>query len=80
MFNPNNPFYGPKITSNNPDENRQNDQSAGSIPSWGIALAVILPLFLILALLVALFLLIRRRRRNTADVINEPSKSSKFYY
>lgn len=80
MFNPNNPFYGPKITSNNPDEKRENDQSAGSIPSWGIVLTVILPLFLIVALLVALFLLIRRRRRNAANIIKEPSKSGKFYY
>lgn len=63
MFNPDNPFYDPEASKPmNPDEAMTTNSKSSSIPSWGIALAVVLPLLLILALIA--LLLIRRRRRN----------------
>jgi flagellar biosynthesis/type III secretory pathway M-ring protein FliF/YscJ len=61
MFSPNNPYYDPESTSTNPESTSTAINKSSALPSWGIALAVILPVLVILALFAALF--IRRRRQ-----------------
>jgi hypothetical protein len=75
MFNPNNPFYGPEITSNNSDGIEKNGDNHTSFPRWGIALAVVLPILFIMALLALLFIFIRCLRNTDSKKhfsVNEP--------
>ncbi|GAA5802760.1 hypothetical protein HPULCUR_008235 [Helicostylum pulchrum] len=64
MFNPKSPFYiSDLVDSNNQDGNSETVSS--SIPSWGIALAVVLPISTLIGLFT--FLLIRHRKRKDTE-------------
>lgn len=66
MFNPKNPFYVSDIVgSDNLDEIPQTVPSP--VPSWGIALAVVLPVLTLMGLFAFLFI----RRRNRRDTEKE---------
>lgn len=69
MFNAKSPFYvSDKVDSNNQDENLE--KVSNLVPSWGIALAVVLPISTLMGLFA--FLIIRHRKRKD----NEKEQSS----
>lgn len=64
MFNPKSPFYvSDKVDSNNQDENLK--IVSNPVPSWGIALAVVLPISTLMGIFA--FLIIRYRKRKDTE-------------
>lgn len=66
MFSADDPYYIPKRDTTNPDdpEPTSGEEPSATLPAWGIALAVVLPILLIVSLFAFLFI---RHRRNKIE-------------